>query len=608
MLLLGLYVFGVLDSNGGAATIEGLLLLALIVAWMWLPGIRRRRVPATLAWLGATGALAAALAAHIGAGQGWLNYRAWNLVATPARGLNFSWDQSYGPITWLRSRRAMFAVSAPRPQLWKTTTLDRFDGLRFMRSGTNAAGYEDLPIPVTTRWYTFATFTIRGLGSRLLPTEQGTTIGVDLGGGTSHDPDGTTQTVGQTLQRGDRYTVLSYVPRPTPAELRAAPRTFPAQYMRFTDFDLPAPGQSGLRLTATDRSVRGRYFDSRTVGPRAPGLTLAASPAVQRRVLGSPYGPMYRLARQLAAGHRSPYDVAIAIDRYLADNYEYGEQPPARRYPLEAFLFLDRIGYCQQFSGAMALMLRMDGIPARVAAGFLPGSRTAGGGPFVVRAVDAHSWVEVYFTGIGWVAFNPTPPRSIGHALKFPLYTSERTVYPYAALAATVGGLPQRELPRIPTSARRRATGAGAWLLVLWIGAVIALLGLPALGARWLAGHLRLRRSLDRDGELASHELAVALPRLGYSVPARVTLAEIERLVRLHGGPDAAHYVRLLRDRRYRGTGSPSASLRDRRMLRARLTAPLGLDARLRGLWALPPATIGWGVGARANSAHPGGP
>jgi hypothetical protein len=87
-----------------------------------------------------------------------------------------------------------------------------------------------------------------------------------------------------------------------------------------------------------------------------------------------------------------------------------------------------------------------------------------------------------------------------------------------------------------------------------------------------------------------------------------VTLAEIERVVRLHAGADAAHYVQLLRNRRYAGGSTASASLRDRRVLRLRLTAPLGLDARLHGLWVLPPATIGRGLGAAASGSHPGAP
>ena len=78
--------------------------------------------------------------------------------------------------------------------------------------------------------------------------------------------------------------------------------------------------------------------------------------------------------------------------------------------PLDAFLFRDKAGYCQQFSGAMALLLRMGGVPARVAAGFTPGdARHRARREFVVRDFDAHSWVEAYFPGYGWVTFDPTP-------------------------------------------------------------------------------------------------------------------------------------------------------------------------------------------------------
>ena len=83
---------------------------------------------------------------------------------------------------------------------------------------------------------------------------------------------------------------------------------------------------------------------------------------------------------------------------------------PNHGFPLAAFLFEDREGYCQQFSGAMALMLRMAGIPARVGTGFSPGSLNRDTGEWRVRDLDAHSWVEVNFPEIGWVPFDPTPP------------------------------------------------------------------------------------------------------------------------------------------------------------------------------------------------------
>ena len=87
----------------------------------------------------------------------------------------------------------------------------------------------------------------------------------------------------------------------------------------------------------------------------------------------------------------------------------YTEQPAPAENPLDRFLFDAPRGYCQHFSGAMALLLRMGGVPARVAVGFTPGSRTPRRGEYVVRDLDAHSWVEAYFPRWGWVTFDPTP-------------------------------------------------------------------------------------------------------------------------------------------------------------------------------------------------------
>ena len=100
-----------------------------------------------------------------------------------------------------------------------------------------------------------------------------------------------------------------------------------------------------------------------------------------------------------------------AIERHLQDegDYVYSERVPRSDLPLDNFLFEEKRGYCQQFSGAMALMLRMVGIPTRVVAGFAPGSFNRDTSEYRVRDLDAHSWVEVYFHGIGWVPFDPTP-------------------------------------------------------------------------------------------------------------------------------------------------------------------------------------------------------
>jgi hypothetical protein len=88
--------------------------------------------------------------------------------------------------------------------------------------------------------------------------------------------------------------------------------------------------------------------------------------------------------------------------------YRYSTDAPDQKKPLDAFLFKDREGSCQHFAGAAALLLRLAGVPARVAVGFAPGVRDSHGA-WVVRDRDAHAWVEVWYQGLGWVVFDPTP-------------------------------------------------------------------------------------------------------------------------------------------------------------------------------------------------------
>jgi hypothetical protein len=101
------------------------------------------------------------------------------------------------------------------------------------------------------------------------------------------------------------------------------------------------------------------------------------------------------------------------------NRFTYSLDVPALRGDdaLQRFVLEDRVGYCEYFATAMAVMLRASGIPARVAVGFLPGAVTLAADPeagrdlteFTVSTEDAHAWVEVLFPGYGWVTFEPTP-------------------------------------------------------------------------------------------------------------------------------------------------------------------------------------------------------
>ena len=117
------------------------------------------------------------------------------------------------------------------------------------------------------------------------------------------------------------------------------------------------------------------------------------------------------LAEQIAAGADNNYDKAVAIERYLSTRFAYSLELPKTmpRDPLANFLFERKRGHCEYFASAMAIMLRTLHIPARVANGFRTGEFNDLSGQYVVRAANAHSWVEVYFPGYGWTSFDPTP-------------------------------------------------------------------------------------------------------------------------------------------------------------------------------------------------------
>lgn len=118
------------------------------------------------------------------------------------------------------------------------------------------------------------------------------------------------------------------------------------------------------------------------------------------------------LARNVTAKANNNYDRAIALQDYLRNNYRYTLDPPAIEPsdPIGSFLFKSKSGYCEYFAAAMAVMLRTLDVPSRLVNGFQTGAYNRIGKDFVVRARDAHSWVEAYFPNYGWVPFDPTPP------------------------------------------------------------------------------------------------------------------------------------------------------------------------------------------------------
>jgi transglutaminase-like putative cysteine protease len=122
------------------------------------------------------------------------------------------------------------------------------------------------------------------------------------------------------------------------------------------------------------------------------------------------------LARQITGTARNSFDKASALERYLMTNFGYTLEMSrvAPADPLAEFLFVRKQGHCEYFASSMAIMLRTLGIPSRVVNGFRTSEFNDVTGNYVVRASSAHSWVEAYFPGQGWVGFDPTPGGGLG--------------------------------------------------------------------------------------------------------------------------------------------------------------------------------------------------
>ena len=165
-----------------------------------------------------------------------------------------------------------------------------------------------------------------------------------------------------------RYEADSNIAAPAPAELRAAGRDYPE------------------RIAATYLRL----------------------PAVDPRVA--------RLAAQVTNSANNDFDKATAIENNLMTHFVYTLELPRApvKDPIANFLFERKQGHCEYFASAMAIMLRTLGIPSRVVNGFRSDEFNDLTGNYVIRAKNAHSWVEAYFPGYGWQTFDPTPAGASG--------------------------------------------------------------------------------------------------------------------------------------------------------------------------------------------------
>jgi transglutaminase-like putative cysteine protease len=565
--------------------LEGILLFALLICFLVGERLLSRAGAAALVPLAAAAALALALAPGIDPRAPWINFQRLTGSLAGGAGESFDWTQTYGPLRWPSNGRTVLTVRAPRPGYWKAESLDYFNGYGWTSSP--AAG--QLPAAQAPPLLGVAAAALRRYSETVqvdvgdISAPEVIAPGAPLGpvrglpGRASEDPATGALRIYPQLRPGESYRLRVYAPDPGPAQLAREPAAYPQQIQQgFLQLQLPAFAAPGLALPRS--IVRFEPFGS----PRPlaaidfPGRMPASE--VERAVRSSPYGRAFALAQRLAAAAATPYQFVAAVERYLEHGFAYSLNPRPARYPLLAFLFKSRLGYCQQFAGAMALLLRMGGVPARVATGFTTGLRVRSERAYAVSDLDAHAWVEVWFRGYGWVSFDPTPAGPSGAGLPLQGGGSEPPPAPGRSpgAPARVAGGGSSAAPTAGHGRRSRgAAGSGAPWAALLAGVLTLAAALAALAWRWL------RSPPDALGELER-----AFASCGRPLPAGITLAALEQ--RLRSSPDAAAYVRSLRLERF--AQQPAArSRRQRRALRAELAFGGGPLGRLRALWALPP-------------------
>lgn len=174
-----------------------------------------------------------------------------------------------------------------------------------------------------------------------------------------------------------------------------------------------APVPVGKQITENARVGEATEADLRGAASFPPSV-----PKWTTRYLQLPDGITQRtadLAEQLGKNAPTTYDYATNVDQYLKTNLTYSEKVPLPPYDRDAtdyFLFQSKQGYCEYFSSAMVVLMRLGGVPTREVVGYLPGAKSEDG-RFISRENQAHAWVEAWFPQYGWVPFDPTPRAGV---------------------------------------------------------------------------------------------------------------------------------------------------------------------------------------------------
>lgn len=611
----------IVSIGGTRPVLLGLGIAALAVCFLWLERLPLRPGLGVAALLGIALAGALPLAATADRGEPWFDYRSFAESLGPDDPIRFSWTQSYGPITWPRDGNEVLRVTSGEPLYWKARNLDVFNGTAWqVREEPQDTRFVDEPFEADlpedyedrAAWTSEIEVSIKRVqttdviaaGTILDVRNTSRVVRPGFSPGTMDAPAG--------FRRNDSYRAQVHFPKPQGTALEEATTGASERQEGERTLTVPfKPGEGPLR-------PRGAFGDSRPVTEArvyfAPWGSGDASYAVYNRrgnridssldelMQTTKYGRTWELVQRLKQDAETPVDYIRAVDAYLHQpEFRYIERPPAVPVddaPLDFFINVSHQGYCQHYAGAMAVMLRMAGIPARVATGFSPGGYSDSKKAWIVRDTDAHAWVEVWFDQYGWVTLDPTPAATPARSRVAATLTAPQaspSTAPDNGTDATTGD-PGETNPRAVRPELQVGTGddpladdgsaVPTWLV--WLLGVIVVLA-AALAIVLFVRRPRGKTPMDR----AIAEVEDALRRVGRPVRTGTTLTQLEGRLGSHS-PEVAAYLRALASGRYAAVPErPSRG--GRRALRRALAQGLGFGGRLRALWAMPPRVErGW--------------
>jgi protein-glutamine gamma-glutamyltransferase len=603
---------------GGRPVALGVLALAAVLAVLFLfrAGTRPTRGLAQGIAVGIVlvGLAAAASSSDAVAKGAFLRWQGWDPYDRPDDpvGVSYVWNSHYQGIRFPEKKTTVFKIrvsGSQRSLFWRATTLSDYTGNSWQESldlGPITQGQIDaagLPTQAHEEddWVQ-QEVTVEALrDTHLVASAQPVRWDPPENTDVQHQ-NGDIVVLPRALHRGQRYTVWSYVPRVTPTQLARAGTDYPESIERYLQTI-----QGGAEVTPFGTPNRDDL------------MHVFFEATYDDDVLMQANRPLYDVAREVSGEAESPYAATVALEAWFRrfGGFRYDERPPqpeGTETALAAFVTRTKRGYCQHYAGAMALMLRYLGVPARVAAGFTSGSYDSDEKEWTVTDHNAHDWVEVYFPGYGWMPFDPTPGRGLLNAA----YSVSSPSFDTRDAPEALGGQSQflEALRTEAAEAQGRpglesfsgtssgAGGAGGTVVQDKGPSIVALAFLVLAAAVGLViGIKALRRALRFTGSdprsLAAacrRDLVGYLADQGFELAPSATLAEVGAVLDRYYAVDGRPFVEAATLARFGRPGdvdeAASRARRELRRIRRDLRHQLSVLSRFRGAVSLRSLTI----------------